>query len=310
MRWQRKANRIFTRATGFEIRRVPPARQRRVTNEVRSAGAASEQKATPPPNDRSQRLLTKPVFIFSSIRSGSTLLRVLLDSHSQLHAPNELHIRSLKADESSKYVQRSMRAIGLSKKEIEHLLWDRVLDWELRKSGKQILVEKTPSSALIWRRIAECWPDARFLFLLRHPASTAQSWHAARPSWTLEKAADDVLRYMNAVDEARQNLSGLSVRYEDLTADPEAVMRQLCDFLEVPWEPRMLEYGKQSHGGFEAGLGDWTEKIRSGEIQSARPLPSPDEIPHVLHEICTSWGYMKQNSLANECSSIGSGTDI
>jgi Sulfotransferase family len=41
----------------------------------------------------------------------------------------------------------------------------------LRRSGKPTLVVKTPSNVLIWQRIADCWPDARFVFLLRHPAA-------------------------------------------------------------------------------------------------------------------------------------------
>ena len=41
------------------------------------------------------RLLTAPVFIFSAPRSGSTLLRVILGSHSELYAPPELPLKHL-----------------------------------------------------------------------------------------------------------------------------------------------------------------------------------------------------------------------
>ena len=51
---------------------------------------------------------------------------------------------------------------------------------------------------------------------------------------------------MKAVQRARGALSGCTVRYEDLTADPGAEARRVCDFLGVPWEPEMLAYGEQT----------------------------------------------------------------
>ena len=42
---------------------------------------------------------------------------------------------------------------------------------------------------------------------------------------------------------------------------------------------------EHDHGRFRPGLGDWSEKIRSGEIQPPDPLPSPEEIPPELREI-------------------------
>ncbi|MFJ8165549.1 hypothetical protein ACIRBY_32180 [Streptomyces sp. NPDC096136] len=38
------------------------------------------------------RLVPSPVFLLSAVRSGPTLLRCVLDSHSRLHAPHELHL--------------------------------------------------------------------------------------------------------------------------------------------------------------------------------------------------------------------------
>jgi hypothetical protein len=172
------------------------------------------------------------------------LLRVLLNAHSELYAPHELHVRRLKVEISTKLAERAMKGLGLERTELEHLLWDRVLHRALTREGKQVIVEKTPSNAFVWQRIVECWPDARFIFLLRHPASIAESWHEAQPNKrNLEAATADALRYMKAVETARQGLSGLTVRYEDLTADPAHETRRICEFLGLEWEPAMLEYG-------------------------------------------------------------------
>jgi Sulfotransferase family len=242
------------------------------------------------------RLLTKPVFVLSSIRSGSTLLRVMLNTHSHIYAPHELHLSGLKVQLRNRYVTSAMEELGLDADTLQYLLWDRLLHRELLRQGKRILVNKTPSDALMWRRIVECWPDARFIFLLRHPAAVTDSWQRARKDWTRDQVAEDVLRYMVALEEARTARGGLTVRYEELTTEPERETRRICQFLNVAWEPKMLQYGEGNHGKFRAGLGDWSPRIKSGTIQPAKPPPPPDQIPPALVDISTRWGYLKHSS--------------
>ena len=88
-----------------------------------------------------------------TLRSGSTLLRVLLDSHSQIHCPHEIHLRYLSVDLDAKWVERSMKEMGLDQEQLEYLLWDRVLQRELAGSGKPRLVTKTPNDVFIADRI-------------------------------------------------------------------------------------------------------------------------------------------------------------
>jgi hypothetical protein len=104
--------------------------------------------------------------------------------------------------------------------------------------------------------------------------------------------AKDVLRYMLAVEDARVTHGGLEVRYEDLTVDPARETQRICEFLGLEWEPAMLDYRRGQHGRFRAGLGDWSERIRSGEIQPVEHLPSATEIPPVLVDISKRWGYL------------------
>ncbi|GAA2903694.1 sulfotransferase [Streptosporangium fragile] len=287
MNWQRKANDALVRLTGFQINRVGKA-----GSAARPAPAPPAEEAFRPPADpAADRLLVAPVFVLSPVRSGSTLLRALLNAHSMLHAPHELHVRRLRVEFGTSLAERAMEALGHNRADLEHLLWDRVLHRELVRSGKTVVVDKTPANAFAYKRIAACWPDARFVFLLRHPASIARSWYEAGPDRrTPDEAALDALRYMKAVERARGALTGCTVRYEDLTADPETETRRVCDFLGVPWEPGMLSYGEQAV--LSKGLGDWKDKIRSGSVQPGRELPDPEKIPRSLRPICESWGYL------------------
>ena len=224
--------------------------------------------------------------------TGSTLLRVMLNSHSRVHSPIETHFRRMTVGLGTEPVRQAMELLGHTHCDIEHLVWDRLLHRELSRSGKPILVEKTPSNVFAWRRIAACWPDAHFVFLLRHPMSIVQSWHEADPDRRpMEEAVPRTLSYMTYLEEARTHLEGLTMRYEELVAGPEAELRRLCLFLGVEWEPAMLDYGAQDHGGFVKGIGDWRDKIRTGTVVAGRPLPLPGEVPDELREICRSWDY-------------------
>jgi hypothetical protein len=242
------------------------------------------------------RLLTAPVFVFSAPRSGSTLLRVILGSHTSLYAPPELPLKHLGVRAETAWIQASLEGLELTTEDLEHMLWDRLLAEALRRSGKPRLVVKTPSNVLLWKRIAACWPDARFVFLLRHPAAAVASLNSSfDPAWrpeeagSMEESVARGLRYMTALQEARSGLDGFTVRYEELTASPERVVGQVCGFVGVPFEPGMLEYGRFGHAGFTPGLGDSSLNIRSGRIQP--PAPIPDEIPAGLAGICAAWGY-------------------
>ena len=245
------------------------------------------------------RLLRRPVFVISSVRSGSTLLRVVLNSHSQLHAPHEMHVRRLAVELTTPPVIQAMEALDLNQRDLEHMLWDRVLHRELLRSGKQWLVDKTPSNVFALKRIRTVWPDARFIYLLRHPQSIVQSWHEGDPdARPMPEAIHRTLQYMEHLEAGRHVHPGLTVRYEDLTSDPQEQTRRICEFLEVPWEPAMAEYGQQNHGEFVKGIGDWSDKIKSGSIQQGRPLPADDEIAPELRAMCAAWDYLQTSKVA------------
>jgi hypothetical protein len=269
--WKETLNGALTRATGYQLQRAgakPAAAKRRLRG--------------------GDRLIEAPVFVICTLRSGSTLLRVLLDSHSQIRSPHELHLRYVSVNFDQKWSERSMKELGLDAQGAQYLLWDRLLHRELTASGKSIIADKTPNNVFIVDRLRECWPDARFIFLLRHPGAIARS----RQAYKGEGADDLIVKYVEALEDARQSYDGHTVRYEDLTAHPERELRAICSFLGIPYEAGMLDYGQFDHGRYKSGLGDWNEKIKSGSIQQPEPPPPLEEIPPALREMCVKWGYL------------------
>ena len=119
MSWKGALNRGLTRATGYELRK--PGVEARARRRRRAPGEK--------PGDR---LLEAPAFVLCSVRSGSTLLRVLLDSHSQIHSPQELHLRDLTVRGQDATTRRkALGEIGLDEEQLRFLLWDRLLQREL-----------------------------------------------------------------------------------------------------------------------------------------------------------------------------------
>lgn len=240
---------------------------------------------------RATRLVESPVFLLSPVRSGSTLLRVVLNSHPDIRAPHEMHLRTLYVRMGRDFTPGAMRELALDKEELEHLLWDRILHLELERSGKRVIVDKTPPNTLIWPRLRRCWPGARYLFLLRHPAAVVSSLVNRRRDPDLDQIHAEVLEYAEHLEEARRELSGHTVTYEHLTAAPEKATRGICRHLGVEWDGAMLDYGEQDHGSFRPQIGDWSSNIKSGRIQPARDASGGVALPARLARIAESWGY-------------------
>jgi hypothetical protein len=254
-------------------------------------------------------LITSPVFILSPFRSGSTLLRCVLNMHSQICAGPELSLgdTAVKLDPPA---DETMQELGLSRENLEYLLWDRILDWRLRRSGKSIIVDKTPRNVFIWQRISECWPHAKYIYLIRHPVHTLDSMIAGVREPFLFQRLPEAIRSIVAADsragalamlapmieallQARAALPGLTIRYEDLTSCPAEVTRAVCDFLGVQWEREMIDYGERMDvGQFRMPFGDWSDKIKSGKIHPSRPHPADHEIPNYLKKMCHDLGYL------------------
>ena len=277
MSWKDGVNRALRKTVGYELQRA--------------SGVPGPAVVGPRAGRYRPRLVPDPVFVLTSVRSGSTLLRLLLDSHSEIRAPHEMHLRRLRVQIERSYAALAVETAGLSVPELEHLLWDRLLDRELKRSGKRLVVDKTPSNVLIWKRLSKAWPRARFVFLLRHPAAIAESWQQAHPKQDEATVDAAVLRYMDAIDAARAVLPGHVVRYEQLTADPSGVLQGLCEFLGVAFEPQMLDYGAVPREPLQRGIGDWNSKIRSGTVQPAPPPPPLEQVRPALLPAVRAWGY-------------------
>ena len=111
--------------------------------------------------------------------------------------------------------------------------------WDLEKS---VLVEKSPPNILHLRFLQALFPEAFFVVITRHPIPVAyatQRWRWRYPLRTMVRhwvVAHELYR------EDRPRIDRLlEVRYEDFVRDPNAVLADVYDFLELPPVPTLLE---------------------------------------------------------------------
>jgi hypothetical protein len=243
-----------------------------------------------------------PVFIVGCPRSGTTLLRDLLRSHPNLTFPDESHFigRFYKAygdpssdEEAWKLACRILRTpriaswgIHLEKREIAGCrsfsdVARRVFEAWARKEGKPRWGGKTPHYVLEIPVLHQLFPDARVIHIIRDGRDVALSWLKTRyEPQNLYKAA---CMWRKMVSQGRSDGSHLptaaylELRYEALLAEPEKIMRQVCEFVGEPFVPEVLSPNRTqssvSDSVFdEAVIGKNTGKWKSSMSRSERAL--------------------------------------
>ena len=206
-------------------------------------------------------------FVVGVTRSGTTLLRLMLDAHPQLAVPPETHflpdvIAACKsgpvtADRCTQAITSHRRwpDFQLDARQLrERLGATPELDaagclrgfYELyaERAGKPRWGDKTPGYLRRMRTIAKVLPEARFVHLIRDGRDVAVSITALHfGADTVRQAAE---RWVKRINEGREKGARvahyLEVRYEDLVLEPEPTLRQICDYVELPWDPRVLDY--------------------------------------------------------------------
>ena len=223
----------------------------------------------------------KLVFLIGAPRSGSTLLTRMLGAHSKIHAPAEPHLLTPLAHlgfydsvEKAPYDPVIARAgirevvADMPNGEADYLqslraYTDAIYDKLLAPSGRELLLDKTPAYALVLDFAARLYPNAKFVVLTRHPLAVWSSFvtsffdgdhevaHKHNP--LMERYVPAIARFLR---ERPVDLHHL--RYEEMVSEPEAHMEKLCAYLEVPFEPGMVNYGDQAGSSKSAtrGLGD------------------------------------------------------
>lgn len=207
-----------------------------------------------------------PVFVLCNGRSGSTLLRFLLDAHPEFACPPETNLPRLcvqlatvwsliegaplsanRGDEPPEIPEAAIAGVRDT--------MNRMVGSYLARRGKRRYCDKSLGTAQFAPLLARVYPQAQFVCLYRHPMDVIASGAEACP-WGLNGYGFDpyiAATPGNAVmalasfwaDNARATLTAeerfadrcFRLRYEDLVTDPEAAAAELFEFLGVAPAP-------------------------------------------------------------------------
>jgi acyl transferase domain-containing protein/NADP-dependent 3-hydroxy acid dehydrogenase YdfG len=304
----------------------------------RPASIPDTSRMQAPPIPLEPEASIKPIlFLLSSPRSGSTLLRVMLAGHSRLFCPPELHLLAFATmgerhnffTGPRKFLNEGLVRAVMELKRVGAAEAAAVVEgWEAGNystakvfaclqdlAGDRLLVDKSPSygeSPDILRRACGLFPGARYIHLTRHPCAmmesfvrnrfdkllgveTASPWRMAEEAWT--RINRNILELKGCVGADRW----LSLTYEDLVARTEASARELCRFLDVPFEAALLNpyEGERMTDGIHAvslAIGDPNflkhDRIEADLSDAWRGKMPPDlELSAATLETAASLGY-------------------
>jgi hypothetical protein len=100
--------------------------------------------------------------------------------------------------------------------------------WDL---SKDVLIEKSPPNLIRGRFLQALFPGAKFIFIVRHPASVS----LATRKWTRQQDIELMLHWLVAHNIFLNDLAHLEhwawLRYEDLVTKPNAILCELWDFI-------------------------------------------------------------------------------
>jgi hypothetical protein len=245
---------------------------------------------------------SEPVFVVGAMRSGTTLLRLMLNEHSELAIPAESHflaalfrefapetvlsgdklVRALAIVAESKEWKRDYahtdaelrRAVGDGPLSMAELI-DRVFRLETAGTGKPRWGDKTPAYLFRVPDLLACFPSAKVIAIVRDPRDVylslrGRDW-VGDSSWEIGRY---IAQCGTLVTRWRKRFTPerfACVRYEDLVLEPEATLRFVCRFASLDFEASMLGF----HEHADENVQDWELEI-GAHTKLLRPMQAAD----------------------------------
>lgn len=226
-----------------------------------------------------------PIFLVGVPRSGTTLLRMLIDSHPDIMCGPEApwiagrgirglaNVRDLTLYLTENEWGAANSLTGVDQEMIYKLMAsviDEIMSTAVRSQLKCRWADKTPENIVAVPFLHHLFPDAKFVHIFRDGRDVAlstqerlwekisfQTGRSRRVKNTYSNALKRWVSWIKQfhVDVERLNVSYLSTRYEDLVCSPREEMQKILDFLEVRWSDQVLNPHERSHDTVDRGEG-------------------------------------------------------
>lgn len=210
-------------------------------------------------------------FVCGVTRSGTTLIRLMLDSHPDLAIPGETHWvpKLIRRVENEKRTPEALADLIINSKRWQEFHLDADVLRErfaamdqgnaaeairafyllyAEREGKTRYGDKTPGYLREMVRIQRTLPEAHFLHIIRDGRDVSLSH--MRMNWGPTSYEESAQLWVDRITKARrlapkvQNYS--EVHFEDLVRDTEGTLRKVCDIIDLEFDPAMLDYHERA----------------------------------------------------------------
>ena len=269
-----------------------------------------------------------PVFVLCAGRSGSTLLRFVLDAHPDLACPPETNVPALcgqlatvwsliegaplsqnRGDEPPDIPDAAIAGVRET--------MDRMVGSYLTRRGKKRYCDKSLGTARFAYLMTRVWPEAKFICLFRHPMDVIASGMEACPwglngygfdgyiaetpgnaVWALGRFWADNAEIILAAEKEYADRCH-RVRYEDMVQDPQATADGIYEFLGVPAVPdvaaRMFAAERERFGPADYKI--WhTSRVSGDSVGRGWTVPAGlIAVPALvrINELASQLGYLQ-----------------
>lgn len=222
--------------------------------------------------NRLEKIEERLFFIVGCGRSGTTLLKTMLNSHKNISIPHEtFFFNSITNSLQEPEISTEFKLQVLKSKwwiqemnpdfmEIQGLLPEKCASWsrvflalmsEITNKDAQMVGEKTPSHILKSSEILEEFKDAKIIQIVRDPRAVFRSFKNTTVG--TNQIATCLLEWEESILvglKLRKHPRYTCVKFEDLLLNPKDTLSTLCTFLDIEYDTRMLEFYKRSVDGF------------------------------------------------------------
>lgn len=261
------------------------------------------------------------VFMVGCPRSGTTLLQSLLTAHPQVFSVPESHLYArltsrhrvlrrlgLVRPNAPEVFAQILGSLGLPTVSVRGLTtsfylreFSRNLDRAALAANKSVWLEKTPRHLYFVPEIERTLPQAKFIHVLRDGADVVASLFEVTQKypeiWGGARSLDACIARWNK-DVAlslsyRERPNHLLVRYEALTADPEATLRKVFAFVRLPFSAAAIGGHHQASQRIITPGEAWKSSvggpIRRAEHHKLNRLFSPASRAYILERTQSVW---------------------
>lgn len=228
--------------------------------------------------------MNEPVFLIGAERSGTTLLRLMLDHHPEIafNLESEYLVSQIAEDgvfpDIGHYADwlRRNRVFRHSRFSIDERLdyaglVNDFLRQKLERDGKKYVGATVHYQ---FGKLSLIWPTAKYIYLYRDGRDVANSVVQMGWAGNVFAAADWWLKTEEEWASLRARLARdrwMEVRYEDLVANPRGELEGICGFFGTGFSERMFDYTKNgSYGLPDARLiYRWQGKMKPHDVRLA-----------------------------------------